>query len=172
MARGGKWWRWKPKREDLPESEGRGQSDPEAGQASVERVRELMRQGAEAGDPRAMVYHGMYLTQMDGNHAEAEFWFTAALAAGNVTAAGELGKLLMEQGSYADAKPLLRVGAEAGDTEAMVGLGILLLWDDDRVGARALVSAAADGDHEGAQELLLRIDAGWNGIDEEQDGSV
>ena len=172
MARGGQWWRGgrrssKPEREDQPESKGRGQSDPEAGQAHLAQVRELMRQGAAAGDPRAMLLHGMYLTHLDGAHAEAEYWFRAALAAGHVPASGELGKLLLSQGNHHGAEPLLRVAAEAGDTEAMVGLGFLLLWDDDRGGARAVVSVAADLGHEGARELLARIDAGWNGVDED-----
>lgn len=125
-----------------------------------------------AGDPRAMVIHAKFLTDLDDNLTEAEYWFRAALAAGHVAASGELGKLLLYQGSYDAAEPLLRVGVEAGDTDAMVGLGFLLLWDDDRGGARALVSVAADRGHEGAQELLIRIDAGWNGVDEEGDGNA
>ncbi|MFP8905836.1 SEL1-like repeat protein [Streptomyces atacamensis] len=165
---GRSWWRAlsgrkKQRGDGAVDADKRERPSTGASGSSLNTVRELMRRGAEAGEPRAMLLHGMYLRDLDEDHAEAERWLRAALDGRSAGAAGELGKLLLLQNRDEEAEPLLNSAVEAGDKAAMVPLSLVLLRNGDREGARAVASRAADHGREHARELLARIDAGWDG---------
>lgn len=89
-------------------------------------AREAFRGAAEAGDGRAMFELGV-LEDSLGDGQEAEEWYQRAFEAGQVAAAGRLGRLLvMELGKTREAETLLEVAAEAGDRAAATMLGKLL----------------------------------------------
>lgn len=84
-----------------------------------------------------------------GDEGEAETWFRRAAKAGQIEAAGRLGRLLAERGSGKEAELFLEAAAGAGDVGAATLLGKVLR---DRA-ARWLTTAAEQGSAEAAHAL-------------------
>ena len=95
-------------------------------QVVVAGAREAFRGAAEVGDGRAMFELGL-LEDSLGDGQEAEEWYRRAIDAGQVEAAGRLGRLLwVELGETREAEIFLEAAAEAGDRAAATLLGRLL----------------------------------------------
>ncbi|MEV0695687.1 tetratricopeptide repeat protein [Streptomyces sp. NPDC050388] len=113
------------------------------------------RKGADGGNVKAMLAMGL-MTRQIGDYASSDGWFRRASESDDSDLSGTifLAQSLTERGEYAQAEPLWRRGAEAGNIVAALSLGVTLLQMERPDEAEPWLQKAAESGDARALEPL------------------
>jgi len=111
----------------------------------IDTAETILRQGAESGDSHAMHYLA-HLFEIQGNRSQASPWYQKGVAGGDISAYSCYAHFLEEEpdSDAVEIENLYRQGAEAGSSQAMMGLADFLEEEGNPVEADEWYKHAID----------------------------